>query len=46
MDVGPVLIRVVVGGPLAAYGAQRLVGWQPVPHDNAGDRGAVDPRPR
>jgi hypothetical protein len=46
MEVGLVPVRVVVGGGLAAYGAQQLAGWHLMPHPNADNRGAADPRAR
>jgi hypothetical protein len=46
MEVSLVVVRVVVGGRLAAHGAQQLAGLRLVPQGNAGDRGAGGPRPR
>jgi hypothetical protein len=46
MGVGLVPIRAVVGGRLTPHGAEQLTGWHLVPHGNAANRGAGDPRPR
>jgi hypothetical protein len=46
MEVGLAPIRVLVGGRLAAHGAQQPAGRHLLPHPNAGNRGAADPRAR
>jgi hypothetical protein len=46
MEISPAPILVTVDGRLDLQGARQLAGWHLMPHDNAADRGAGEPRPR